>query len=207
MSGTRPSFDPAPVVLKGRRVRLEPLAAAHEAALWQVLEDGADVTRWFPRPLRTRPALAAFVAEALAGQAAGTAVPFATIDQATGAVIGSTRFGAIDRGHRRAEIGWTFLGSRWQRTGRNTEAKLLMLTHAFETWRLIRVELKTDRLNEASRGAILRLGAVEERTLRQHMVCDGGRIRDTVYFSILEAEWPAVKARLVRDLERQEGLS
>jgi RimJ/RimL family protein N-acetyltransferase len=108
----------------------------------------------------------------------------------------------IDTTNRRLEIGSTFVGKRWQRTIVNTEAKYLMLRHAFETWNCLRVELKTDALNRRSREAILRIGAQEEGTLRQHMVTWSGRLRDTVYFSILHTEWPRVKANLELRLQR-----
>jgi RimJ/RimL family protein N-acetyltransferase len=112
-------------------------------------------------------------------------------------VIGSTRYANIDLPNRRLEIGWTWITSAYQRTGVNTEAKLLLLTHAFETLRLNRVELKTDALNQKSRAAIARIGAMEEGTFRKHLVTSTGRVRDTVYFSIIDTEWPAVKARLL----------
>ena len=115
---------------------------------------------------------------------------------ASGKVIGSTRFGNIDAANLRAEIGWTWITPAFQRTAVNTEAKLLMLTHAFETWKCIRVELKTDALNERSRAAIKRLGATEEGIFRKHMICDTGRFRDSVYFSIIDTEWPMVKENL-----------
>lgn len=117
-------------------------------------------------------------------------------------MIGSTRFGNISARDRRVEIGWTWLGRAWQRTPANTEAKLLMLRHAFEAMGCIRVELKTDALNQRSREAILRLGAREEGTLRRHAITDAGRVRDTVYFSILADEWPAVCAALAAKLAR-----
>ena len=176
-------------------MRLEPLNLEHVAALWRVAAPG-DIFRWYTAPIRCEADLRGWVAAALKLAAAGSAVPFATLDAATGEPIGSTRFGAIDTAHRRVEIGWTWLAPARQRTAANTEAKLLMLAHAFETWGCIRVELKTDSLNEASRAAILRLGAVEEGTLRHHMVCADGRRRDTVMYSILADEWPAVRARL-----------
>ena len=133
---------------------------------------------------------------ALREQAEGRALPFATVARAGGKVAGSTRFGSIDRSHRRVEIGWTWLGRAWQRTPVNTEAKLLMLAHAFECWGCIRVEFKTDALNQASRAAIVRLGAREEGVFRKHMITESGRRRDTVYYSIVDEEWPALKARL-----------
>jgi RimJ/RimL family protein N-acetyltransferase len=138
----------------------------------------------------------AYVAEALDEQARGASLPFATVVRATGAVVGSTRFGNLAPAHRRAEIGWTWLAAPWQRTAANTEAKLLQLGHAFEAWGCERVEFKTDALNERSRAALARLGAVEEGTLRHHLVTERGRLRDSVYYSVLAAEWPAVRDRL-----------
>jgi len=198
-----------PVTLTGRHVRLEPLSFDHHAVLCQVgLEE--ELWRWIPAPVRTPHEMRAYIETALREQAAGTALPFATIDQSSSRVIGSTRFGNIDRANRRLEIGWTWVAVPWQRTTANTEAKYLMLRHAFQTLGAIRVELKTDSLNERSRNAILRLGAKEEGTLRNHMITASGRIRHTVYFSVTDAEWPAVKANLKQKLganapNRQEG--
>jgi RimJ/RimL family protein N-acetyltransferase len=183
------------VTLEGARIRLEPLTEAHHADLSAVgLDD--DIWRWSPKPVRTRGEMALYIAVALAEQAAGRALPFAVIDKATGRAIGSTRYGAIERAHRRLEIGWTWLARPSQRTAANTEAKYLLLRHAFETLGCIRVELKTDALNERSRAAIRRIGGREEGTLRNHMITAGGRVRDTVYYSILDREWPAVKREL-----------
>jgi RimJ/RimL family protein N-acetyltransferase len=123
-------------------------------------------------------------------------LPFALIEKSSGRAIGSTRYGNIDRTHYRVEIGWTWVAPAWQRSAVNTEAKYLLLQHAFETLGCIRVELKTDSLNEKSRVAILRIGAREEGTFRNHMITSSGRIRHSVYFSILDSEWPAVKSRL-----------
>jgi RimJ/RimL family protein N-acetyltransferase len=139
----------------------------------------------------------AYVAEALDEQRRGLSLPFAIVDRASGRVIGSTRFANIDVPNRRLEIGWTWLAREFQRTRANTEAKLLLLTHAFDALGAIRVELKTDALNAQSRNAILRLGAVQEGIFRKHKIIPHqGRVRDTVYFSILDTEWPAVKDRL-----------
>jgi RimJ/RimL family protein N-acetyltransferase len=138
----------------------------------------------------------AYIETALEGQAAGIALPFATIARATGRAIGSTRFANIDRANRHVEIGWTWLGEKCQRTAANTEAKYLMLRHAFETWRCLRVEFKTDSLNERSRAALLRIGAKEEGIFRNHVITWTGRIRHSVYYSIVDSEWPAVKAHL-----------
>jgi RimJ/RimL family protein N-acetyltransferase len=188
-----------PVTIEGRHVRLEPLAIDHVDALCAVGLD-PDLWTWIPSPVRTPDEMQQYVELALTDQAAGRCLPFVTVERATGTVVGSSRFGAIDTANRRAEIGWTWIGRPWQRTFVNTEAKLLMLTHAFERWGCIRVELKTDRLNERSRNAILRLGAVEEGIFRQHMITASGRLRDTVYFSILDREWPTVQARLAARL-------
>ncbi|PYV31556.1 MAG: GNAT family N-acetyltransferase [Acidobacteria bacterium] len=184
-----------PVTLEGRFVRLAPLSMAHHAGLSEVGLD-QELWQWIPEPVATAEEMRAYIEEALAAQAAGTALPFATVERSSGRVIGSTRFGNIDRRHRRVEIGWTWLARPWQRTRANTEAKNLMLCHAFETWGAIRVELKTDSLNARSRAAILRLGAKEEGVLRNHMIASTGRIRHTVYYSITDSDWPEVKSRL-----------
>lgn len=188
-----------PVTLEGAHVRLEPLTRAHLDALAEVGLD-PDLWTWTASTVRTRDDLAAYVETALAGQADGTALPFATVDRASGRVVGSTRFGNYVAAHRRVEIGWTFVARLWQRTAVNTEAKLLMMAHAFDTLGLTRVEWKTDALNARSRAAILRLGAIEEGTLRSHMVVRDGRLRDTVYFSVTADEWPAVRDRLTARL-------
>jgi RimJ/RimL family protein N-acetyltransferase len=189
-----------PVTLEGTRVRLEPLAQSHQPALAAIGLD-EDLWRWTPSmPVRTAEDMTAYIAFALAERDAGRALPFATVDRATGRVIGSTRYGAIEPRHRRVEIGWTWLGRDWQRTPANTEAKYLMLRHAFETLGCVRVELKTDALNERSRAAIRRIGALEEGILRQHMITTSGRLRDTVYYSVLDSEWAEVKTELERRL-------
>ena len=195
-----------PVVLEGRFVRLEPLTADHHGPLCEV---GLDEELWklIPERVTTPEDMARYVRAALDAQAAGTALPFVTVERASGRIIGSTRFGNIDRANRRVEIGWTWLGPKWQRTAANTEAKYLMLRHAFEVWKCNRVELKTDSLNERSRRAILRLGAKEEGTLRNHMVTWSGRLRHTVYFSVIEPEWAAVKAELERKLATGQSQS
>ncbi len=190
-----------PVTLEGRFVRMEPLSITHVDALTAVGLD-PDLWTWIPTAVRTPEDMREYVEIALNDQAAGRCLPFVTIERATGTVVGSSRFAAIDTANRRVEIGWTWIGRPWQRTSVNTEAKLLMLTHAFERWGCIRVELKTDRLNERSRTAIARLGAVEEGIFRRHMITASGRVRDTVYFSILDSEWPTVQARLSARLDR-----
>ena len=176
-------------------MRLERLSRTHHADLCEAGLD-EELWRWIPKAVRTPDDMREYVDIALRAQAEESALPFATVDRASGRAIGSTRFGNIERAHRRLEIGWTWIGRRWQRTAVNTEAKYLMLRHAFETLGAMRVELKTDSLNERSRRAILRLGAVEEGTFRKHMVAGSGRVRHTVYFSIIDEEWAGVKARL-----------
>jgi N-acetyltransferase len=190
----------APVILEGRHVRLEPLAPEHAAGLAEVGLD-AELWKWIPTPVRTPEEMSGYVQTALDEQLKGSALPFVLIERATGRVIGSTRYGNIDRDHYRVEIGWTWVARQWQRTAINTEAKYLLLRHAFESLKCIRVELKTDSLNERSRAAILRVGATEEGTFRNHMITASGRIRHTVYFSILDSEWPQVKARLEAKLQ------
>jgi len=188
-----------PVTLEGQHVRLEPLSLAHHAALTEVgLDD--ELWRWIVTPVRTPEDMRSYIETALREQAAGTALPFATVERASGRPIGSTRFLNIDGANRRVEIGATWIAKPWQRTAVNTEAKYLMLRHAFETLGCIRVELKTDSLNERSRKAILRIGAKEEGTFRNHMITSSGRLRHTVYYSIIDSEWPAVKARLLDKL-------
>jgi RimJ/RimL family protein N-acetyltransferase len=181
--------------LDGRHVRLEPLTLEHLGGLAAV---GLDPELW--RLTTTRISdladLERYVAVALAEQRAGTSLPFATVWRRTGEVIGSTRFANAVPSHRRVEIGWTWLGRQWQRTGANTEAKYLMLCHAFEVWGCLRVELKTSVLNQRSRTAILRLGATEEGVLRCHMINDDGSRRDSVYYSIIADEWPDTKRHL-----------
>jgi len=204
MNKTRPAMEVRPVTLEGEHVRLEPLTMAHHAALWEIAKD-RELWRWTATDVHAADDLRRYMEKALTEQAEGRSLPFATIAKSVGRPVGSTRFGNIEPLNRRVEIGWTWLGSDWQRTAVNTEAKLLMLTHAFETWGCIRVELKTDALNTASRAAIARLGAKEEGTLRRHIITQAGRVRDTVYYSILDEEWPGIKARLTARLRHPSG--
>lgn len=192
------------VTLSGRWVRLEPLGREHVPGLASVASD-RDLWRLTREDASTPAGFAGYIQRALAGQATGTVLPFAIIAQATGAPTGSTRLGNYVAADRRIEIGWTWIGRPWQRTAVNTEAKLLLLTHVFETLGMRRVELKTDVLNEPSRRAILRLGAKEEGIFRQHMVTDAGRLRDSIWFSILAREWDDVKSRLAGALRAREG--
>jgi len=192
-------MDIHPVTLEGRHVRLAPLSLDHMAALCEVGLD-EDLWRWTTTQVRTPDEMRRYLETALEEGARGISQPFVTIDNSSGRPVGSTRFGNIDRANRRVEIGWTWIAPAWQRTPVNTEAKYLMLGHAFETLGAIRVELKTDSLNERSRRAILRIGAREEGTFRNHMITHTGRIRHTVYYSIIESEWVAVKASLEEKL-------
>ncbi|MEV6956945.1 GNAT family protein [Streptomyces sp. NPDC051183] len=181
--------------LVGERVRLEPLEQRHHDGLCEAVRDGKLwelAVTLVPHPDDVR----AFIAEAALAREQGVQIPYATVDAATGRVIGSTRLMVINTANRRLEIGWTFLAGAWQRTGANTEAKLLMLTHAFEAMGMNRVELLTDVRNSASRAAISRIGATHEGVLRHHMVMRDGWIRDTAVYSITRPEWPAVKQNL-----------
>lgn len=190
------------VVLEGELVRLEPLSMTHYDGFCAI---GLDESLWTVglTVLKTKDDVRRYIESALEQQRRGICLPFATIDKRTGAVAGSTRFGAIDKEHRRVEIGWTWLGKHWQRTGLNSDAKFIMLVHAFETWKCIRVEFKTDLLNGRSRDAILRIGAKQEGILRKHAVTSTGRIRDTVYFSIIDDEWVQVKNHFTTHLLRK----
>ncbi len=186
-------------VLEGKHVRLEPLADTHLAGLAEIAFD-PELWRWTASQIHTAEDLASYVRSAQQERMAGTAMPFATIEQSSGRVVGSSRFGNVDVANRRVEIGWTWIAQPWQRTAINTEAKYLMLRWAFEELGCIRVEFKTDVLNEKSRRAIERLGAVEEGIFRSHIITASGRIRDTVYYSIIAPEWPRVRAALEEKL-------
>jgi len=197
ISAVSPLNIAVPVTLEGSVVRLEPVRREHAELFWDVTKDDLeDIFRWIPYPMKTREDFRTLIDKASAEQERGESVVFATVERSSGLVVGSTRFMNIDRINRRVEIGSTWIARAWQRTAVNTEAKYLMLRHAFEVWGCMRVELKTDALNQKSRNAILRIGAKEEGTLRRHLVTWTGRVRDTVYFSVLDSEWEAVKAAL-----------
>jgi RimJ/RimL family protein N-acetyltransferase len=167
----------------------------HRAALLEVAVD-PELWRWTGANIENGDDLKRYMQYALDEQKQGSALPFVTISKTAKKPVGSTRFGNIDARNRHVEIGWTWIGRPWQRTALNTEAKLLMLRHAFEVLGCLRVELRTDVLNQQSRAAISRLGAKEEGVMRKHLITERGRVRDTVYYSIIDDEWPAVKARL-----------
>jgi RimJ/RimL family protein N-acetyltransferase len=190
-----------PITLEGSAVRLEPLGLEHAPLLWDVVKSHADETfRWLPYPLATPEDFHREAERALAELRCGVSLPFVTVERSSGRAIGSTRYLNIDVSNRRVEIGSTWIAPAWQRTAINTEAKYLMLRHAFEQWGCLRVELKTDALNQKSRNAILRIGAQPEGALRQHLITHTGRVRDTVYFSILDKEWPKVKVLLQKQM-------
>jgi RimJ/RimL family protein N-acetyltransferase len=193
-----------PVTLAGEHATLEPLARAHEAAIRAAAADGELWNLWYtsvPSPERT----AAWLDAALEMRERQGALPFAVRDNASGDVIGSTRYFNVDAANRRLEIGHTWYAKRAQRTAINTECKLLLLTHAFESLRCIAVEFRTHWFNFASREAILRLGAKQDGVLRSHQLMPDGTRRDTVVFSIVDGEWPTVKRHLAHRLGRADA--
>lgn len=189
-----------PITLEGDFVRLEPMKMKHTDELYEVgMVDS--IWFWTTNVIKNAEDMQNYVATALDEAERKISLPFVTIDKKENKIVGATRFGNIDLKNRKAEIGWTWINPLWQRTYINTEAKLLMLTHAFETWNCVRVELKTDVLNEKSRNAILRIGGKQEGILRRHLITETGRFRDTVYFSIIDDEWQDVKKNLRAKLQ------
>jgi N-acetyltransferase len=184
---------PHDVVLVGDHVRLEPLGPQHARDLAEELGTDDDVWRWLVDPPGDEAGMAGFVAGALAERQAGDRFPFAVVEQASGRAVGSSSYLDIVPEHRRIEIGWTFYARRVWRSAVNTESKLLLLGHAFEDLGYERVALKTHHENQRSQAAIARLGATREGVLRHHMVDRYGGWRDSVYYSILSAEWPQVR--------------
>ena len=195
-----------PVVLDGDFVRLEPMTLEHHAGLSEVGLD-PEIWRYTLVVVKTPDEMRTYMESAMELQRDGTTLPFVTIERSSGRIVGSTRFGNYDPANRRIEIGWTWIAPPWQRTAINTEAKYLMLTHAFQKLGCVRVELKTDVLNTPSRKAMLRIGATEEGVLRKHSLVWDGRYRDSIYYSILDEEWPGVKQQLERMLIRRPALS
>ena len=191
----------SPVTLEGSLVRLEPLSLDHVPALAAVALDPA-IWRWTLARPTTEAELRTWAETTIAAREAGTELPFATVDRASGRPIGASRYMNIVLEHRRLEIGWTWVGTAFQRTGANREAKLLMLAHAFDTLGCRRVEFKTDALNEQSRTALLGIGARFEGIFRNHMVMPDGRMRDSAYYSVIDGEWPEVRAALEARLRR-----
>jgi N-acetyltransferase len=190
-----------PVTLEGRHVRLEPLALAHAPALWEAAR-APELWRFTLTRIATREDLDRYVADALADAARGTSLPLATIDRASGRVAGSTRFLNASARDLRLEIGYTFVAPAFQRTALNTEAKLLMLRHAFEALGCVRVEFRASAHNAPSRAALRRIGAVEEGVLRRQARLPDGTWRDTAISSVLDREWPEVRPRLEAMLAR-----
>ena len=190
-----------PVTLRGAHVTLEPLERRHEDALREAARDGELWRLWFtsvPAP----ETVAQYIDTALDWRESKGAMPFIVRDNASGAVIGCTRYFNVEAEHRRLEIGYTWYAKRTQRSAVNTDAKILLLTHAFETLKCIAVEFRTSWFNHASRAAIARLGAKQDGVLRNHQLSPEGLYRDTVVFSILDSEWPAVKRHLRFELDR-----
>jgi RimJ/RimL family protein N-acetyltransferase len=183
------------VTLEGTYVRLEPLSLAHYDQLCAAGLD-EELWRWTTSYVSTREEMRSYIETALKWRREGTALPFATVAKPAGVAVGSTRYANIDADNRHLEIGWTWISCEWQRTPVNTEAKYLMLQHAFETLGCMRVEFKTDSLNEKSRSSLLRIGAMEEGIFRNHMITASGRIRHSVWYSVIDTEWPQVKANL-----------
>ena len=187
------------IILEGQHVRLEPLLLSHQDALVEAASDGELWTLPYTI-VPSKETIAAYVGRTLEKQEQGRELPFTIFDKGRNEIVGSTRYTDIDEANRKLEIGYTWLAQRAQRTAINTEAKFLLLNRAFEDLRCVRVELVTDILNERSQAAILRLGAKQEGILRNHMIMPNGRVRDSVCFSIIDAEWPVVKERLVARL-------
>lgn len=206
-SAQQPRFDPAPrdwvrpVVLEGRIVRLEPLGLEHLDDLARVAFEG-NLWRWTVVQPTDRAGLEAWIRAAVANREGGSEMPFATVDQASGRAVGSTRFMSIVPEHRRLEVGWTWVGLAYQRTGANREAKYLQMRHAFETLGANRLEFKTDSANEKANPALLGVGASFEGTFRNHMIMPGNRLRHSNYYSVAVEDWPSVRALLEARLER-----
>jgi N-acetyltransferase len=184
-----------PVTLEAAHVRLEPAAPEHVDGLWHAGRY-PEIWEMRPYPVYSLAEMRAQVEAAIAARDAGVLLMFATIETATNRVVGSTSFANIDELNHRLEIGATWITPSWQRTPVNTEAKYLQLRHCFEDLHCARVEFKTDARNARSRAALARIGATEEGTLRRHLMLPDGFMRDSVYFSVLDHEWPAVKADL-----------
>jgi RimJ/RimL family protein N-acetyltransferase len=189
------------VSLEGRYVRLEPLSEVHREELIEAISDG-ELWNLFVTLVPRVEGIDEFIENAISAYESGDGLAFATIDKASGRVVGSTRFMKTQLANKRLEIGFTFIAKSYQKTMINTEAKLLMLTHAFDGMALNRVEFITDYLNNASRNAILRLGAKQEGIMRNHMIMPDGRVRDSVLFSITNYDWAGIKQNLSYKLSR-----
>jgi RimJ/RimL family protein N-acetyltransferase len=201
-----PRFDPAgpgwvqPVTLEGTLVRLEPLGLEHLDDLERVAFEG-NLWRWTVVQPADRAGLESWIRAAIATREAGSEMPFATVDRATGRAVGSTRYMSIVPEHRRLEVGWTWVALSHQRSGANREAKYLQMHHAFETLGANRLEFKTDSANEKANPALLGVGATFEGTFRNHMIMPGNRLRHSNYYSVAVEDWPSVKAMLEARLQ------
>ena len=194
-------YPPGPITLEGKHIRLEPLTLDHEQGLIDAASDGELWNLWYttvPDPDHTK----AYIKTALAEQQAGKSVPFVIINKPHNKIVGTTRYMNIESGVRRLEIGSTWYAQSVQRTSINTECKYELLRHAFETLHCIAVEFRTHHMNEASRKAILRLGALEDGILRNHRIMPDGTMRDTLVYSILNTEWPTIKSHLTFKLNK-----
>ena len=188
-------MDIAPVTLEGKHVRLEPMRLDHFERLAEIAL-GQDIFRYFPIAIDTKEQMLAYVQHCVAATNSGSMLVWVTISRDHDAPVGATSYLNVDGPNRKLEIGGTWIAPEWQRTACNTEAKYLQLRHAFETLGCVRVEFKTDSLNTKSRAALARIGAVEEGTMRNHIIMPDGRYRHSVYFSVIDSEWPSVKSRL-----------
>lgn len=190
-----------PRTLHGEYIRLEPLSAARHLEELQEVGSDPSLFRWFAASYATPEQMQVFVQDALSACEDGSSLPFTTMLQSSGTAIGSTRFCNITPEKERVEIGWTWITPEQQRTPANTEAKYLMLRHAFEEWECARVEFETAASNQPSRKSLARVGATEEGRLRKHMIIQG-ELQDSVLFSILDSEWPSIRSNFERKLDR-----
>lgn len=187
------------LTLAGSRIVLRPMVIEDGALLLAAAADG-ELWNLKYTVVPSAATIAAYIATAISGREASTVLPFVTVIKASGQVVGSTRFWKIDRSNRKMEIGHTWISKSWQRSFVNTEAKYLMLAHAFEAMSYVRVQFTTDELNAASRNAILALGAKQEGIVRHERIMPDGRKRNSVRFSIIDDEWPQVRLALQRKL-------
>ena len=198
-SPIRNAMDTSPRTLTGKKAILVPLESEHLDRLCEIGLD-PDLWRWVPTKVATREQMERYIESALDDQANGSALPFVIVDRQSGQIAGTTRLGEENRRDRNAEIGWTWIAKPWQRTPLNTEAKLLLLTQAFESWECLRIEFTTHAGNEQSRAALIRIGATLEGILRKNRILSDGEIRNTAVYSITDDDWPSVKQVLVNKL-------
>jgi len=192
-------MDTSPRTLTGTKVSLVPLELNQVDRLCEIGLD-PDLWQWVPTKVKSKDEMYKYVESALTDQSKGSALPFAILELQSGQIVGTTRLGSVNRRDNNAEIGWSWIAKPWQRTSVNTEAKLLLLSHAFDSWGCVRIEFTTDARNEQSRAALLRIGATLEGILRKNRIMPEGRVRDTAVFSITDDDWPRVKDGLVNKL-------